>query len=329
MRPRLLQLFHLIFVAAAGFAGPSCLILDVDPGKAGAFPTLQAAIDSVPFKNTSPVCIRIAPVRYEGRVEIPKGKDHLFLLGTGPDREAVVITAAPAVDQKTLAIHGDDVWLENFTVENTAGSDGGPNGAVFSDAHHLIAKNLLIKGWQDTLPLWMDSSSFFQNCTILGSVDFIYGAGTAVFKDCEIVEIRVKGGGPITAPNTPASTPYGFVFLGCRIVRGDGVPDNSISLMRPWGDFASVTFIDCIMDGVRAKGLEAWDGRWRGQQNTIRASEYGSRTKQGSYIDLTQRVPWVRILTAEEASRFTPPAILSGWNPEQIHLPDGVLLPGK
>ena len=54
---------------------------------------------------------------------------------------------------------------------------------------------------------------YFENCTIAGHADFIFGAATAWFEKCHI---HCQGDGCITAASTPADQPFGFVFSNCR-----------------------------------------------------------------------------------------------------------------
>ena len=62
--------------------------------------------------------------------------------------------------------------------------------------------------------------SYFYKCEVWGHVDFIFGAGQAVFDDCDIVS-RDRGSktnnGYITAPSTEGDQPYGFLFVHSRL----------------------------------------------------------------------------------------------------------------
>ena len=61
-----------------------------------------------------------------------------------------------------------------------------------------------ITGYQDTL-FPNAGRSYFYKCEVWGHVDFIFGAGQAVFDDCDIVS-RDRGSktnnGYVTAPST-------------------------------------------------------------------------------------------------------------------------------
>src|SRR3954452_16614575 len=57
----------------------------------GDFATVQAAIDSVPSGNTTPVTIAIKPARYLGQVKAPSSAPFITLVGLGHSPSAVVI----------------------------------------------------------------------------------------------------------------------------------------------------------------------------------------------------------------------------------------------
>jgi pectinesterase len=284
-------------------------VLTVAPDAHGDAAPIQAAIDGVPAGNRASVLVTLAPGSYAGPVTVPGDKANVTLHGLGKDRTQVVLTAGAG--ETTLTAASPGLRVENLTLENTAGRTAGPNRALMCSGDRQVYENVLIKGWQDTL--WAREPKirlYFHDCDIWGSVDFIYGAATALFDDCDITERRDTGG-PLTAPSTPQEQPFGLVFLDCRLINGTGGMDNT-TLGRPWRPFGASAFLNCVMgDHVKARGWSEWDGR----EKTCRFCEYGSRTPSGALLDLSRRVPWAHRLTAAEAARYTPSAILGGWNP--------------
>jgi pectinesterase len=144
-------------------------------------------------------------------------------------------------------------------------------------------------GYQDTL-LTDAGCTSFSDCRIRGHVDFIFGAGTVWFDDCEIVaRMRSNGGegrkvGYLTAPSTLRSTPYGLVFNRCRLSKENDVPAASYSLGRPWRPMTTFTdgrygnpdavgqavFLNCWMDAhIDAAG---WSHMAYGTKDGGRAS---------------------------------------------------------
>src|SRR5438552_569782 len=64
----------------------------VDASGAGDFKTVQAAIDSVPSKNSERVRILIKPGTYEEQLQVPKDKPMVSLIGQGGKPEETVLT---------------------------------------------------------------------------------------------------------------------------------------------------------------------------------------------------------------------------------------------
>jgi pectinesterase len=117
-----------------------------------------------------------------------------------------------------------------------------------------------------------------HDCTVSGSYDFIFGAGTAVFDGCEIrSRLRPDAAqvtGYIAAPSTLRERRIGLLFRRCRLTRDRGVPDGSVYLARPWrpskrfpdGQYGNpdaagmAAFVDCWMDAHIAPA--GWTEMW-------------------------------------------------------------------
>lgn len=82
-------------------------------------------------------------------------------------------------------------------------------------------------GFQDTLyPHGKHSRHYYKNCCIEDTTDFIFAWPTAVFKDCEIYS--KKEGHYISAASTAKSSPYGFVFIHCKLT-GDAPKNGAMA----------------------------------------------------------------------------------------------------
>ena len=160
----------------------------------------------------------------------------------------------------------------------------------------------------------------------MGHVQFIFGARTAVFEDCDIIS-RDRGSrthnGYITAASTPASQPYGFLFVRSRLLKETpAMAPNSVALGRPWHPSAdpnvdnSVVYVDCYMDDhISARGWERMSSTdpaghviWFEPEHA-RFFEYRS-TGPGAIAS-----PSRRVLTDGEAHYYTVERVLAGWNP--------------
>ncbi len=273
---------------------------------------------SVPSGTVSaPVIIRIKPGVYRELIYVQREKRYFRLVGE--DAATTVITfnlnaTMTGLDGKpigtfrtpTAVIDADDFEAERLTFENTAGPVGQAL-ALRVDGDRARFRACRFLSWQDTI-LLNRGRQYFSRCLISGHVDFIFGAATAYFDDCEI---RVRGDGYITAASTPVDVPYGFVFRRARIT-GEAMARTYLG--RPWRDHASTTFLNSEMsEVVRPEGWHNWNRPER--ELTARYSEAGS-TGAGAGPD--GRVRWARTLTPDQARSLTPQAVLAGrdsWNP--------------
>ena len=294
------------------------------------YTNLQTAIDAAPDNGTMPFRISIKPGIYQGQFTIPKAKRNIQFLGQDATNTIITFnlnvtetdsTTNPRFKGIGLVVLGDDFRAEKITFQNTSG-DHGQALALRIDGDRAILNNCRLLGWQDTLMI-NNGRQYFTNCYVAGRVDFIYGSAAAVFDRCEI---HSKNGGHVTAANTPANHPFGFVFQNCQLT-GDpnpwlspsGVPANTNSapmadLGRPWRPYASVTYLNCDL-GAHIKP-EGWNN-WRNPTNelTARYAEYNS-TGPGANPD--KRFKWSKQLTQAEAEKITLDSVLGGddhWNP--------------
>lgn len=297
----------------------------------GNFTTVQAAVAAAPANGDKPFVILLKPGKYDGQIIVPADKPFIRLVGVEATNTVLtypfnVYEGASVTNPKFrgigVVVLGNDFSAENVTFENTSG-DHGQALALRVIGDRAVFKHCRMLGWQDTLRV-DDHRQYFTNCYVEGRVDFIYGSGTAVFDHCTI---HSKNGGYVTAANTPENTPFGFVFLDCRLT-GDPTPWMNptnpaaakparkplADLGRPWRAFASVAFVRCEMgDHIRPAGWNNWGDA--AKEQTARYAEYHST---GPGANPPARVPWAKQLTDEEARAYTVENILKGadgWNP--------------
>lgn len=285
------------------------------------YKTVQAAVNSVAEDNAESKVIFIKNGEYEERVEVKSpnvsllGEDaqktHLFYSVCVANGNADSMWNRNAMYVDSTA---DGFTAENLTIENsyayTNGSDQQAD-ALCIVADKTACINIRLVGYQDTLltdTRVKDENSnyevtrqYFEKCYITGNVDFIYGAGTSVFKDCDIVAryTEYKADGCFTAGRTYAATQYGYVFDNCRFLAEDNVADGSYRMARPWGADDSTTFINCYLGRAisTAEGTSYGDMSGNLAKNA-RFAEYGSYGP-GYVVNNTRP-----LLTSEEAKSY-------------------------
>ena len=213
----------------------------------------------------------------------------------------------------TLKVEGNGITFRNLTIENNA-APLGQAVALHTEGDRLVFVRCRLLGNQDTVYTGVAGTRlYFKDCYIEGTTDFIFGPSTALFEDCVL---HSKRNSYITAASTPADVAVGYVFRNCRLTAAEGV--DKVYLGRPWRPHAATVFIGCELGKHICPA--GWDN-WRNAANekTARYAEYGNR---GEGAALDGRVKWARLLSAEEAARYTDWKYIFGrcsdWLPEEI-----------
>ena len=223
-----------------------------------------------------------------------------------------------------------DVYLQDLTVRQARDwaekVSQGQAIAIRQRGKRVIYRNVTVQGVQDTYYLnKADASAYFENCTLSGEVDFIYGDGTMFFENCVLHPVSSKA--VITAPNTPAGG-KGIVFNGCRIEKTVEAKDDvtGYRLGRPWNDSPAATYINTVM------AVLPTDAGWGKMTDNlvVRFHEYGSKDADGNALDLTKRSiaecnaaegSDSPLLTELQAAEYTVEnvfaAVAEGWKPRE------------
>jgi pectin methylesterase-like acyl-CoA thioesterase len=278
----------------------------------GRYTTVQAAIDAVPANNTSRVAITIKPGTYREIVTIPSNKPYITLQGTGSSASQTVIVnnhssagGFGTSGSATVFINGHDFIATNLTMSND-NTDGSQDVAASLNADRSVYSNVRFLGNQDTM-LAYHNRSYLVNSYVEGTVDFIFGGGTAVFNACSIYEKR-SSGAPVTAANTDAAQTYGLLFYRSTIT---GAGTNVTTLGRPWGANAQVLFRESSLSSTIAAG-QPWINFGSTPWTGARYFEYRNT---GAGATTNSNRPQ---LTDAQAASYTPQRYLAGtdgWNP--------------
>jgi len=314
MKPMLMTV--LLAFAGTVFAQGDETEFTVAADGSGDFTSIQAAIDASKAFPYERITIHLKNGTYKEKVEVYPWNPDISLIGES--REGTVITYDDYFDKMqkgrnstfhtyTLHVRGNDFHAENLTIVNSSGPVG-QAVALHIEADRVSIVNTTLKGYQDTLYLAGEGfRTYFNNCHIEGSVDFIFGEGTALFENCEI---RSLADGFVTAASTPEGAAYGFVFNRCRLTAADGV--DKVYLGRPWRRYARTVFMNSKLgDHILAAGWDPW-GLGADKQSVY----YAEYANTGLGARRGDRVPWSRQLSGDEARTYTIENIFRGWNPD-------------
>lgn len=283
----------------------------------GDFFTVQEAVNAVPdFRKAGRTTILVRKGVYKEKVIIPASKINISLIGesgavlTNDDYASRLNCFGEEMStsgSSTCYIYAPDFYAENLTFENTAGRVG-QAVACFVSGDRAYFKNCHFLDNQDTLYTYGKSSrQFYEYCYIEGTVDFIFGWSTALFKDCVIHSLA---DGYVTAPATDKGKSYGYVFVGCRLTGSDGA--RKVYLSRPWRPYAQAVFIHCELGKhIAPEGWNNWNKKEA--EKTVFYAEYENRG-EGAYTK--GRASFGKQL--KEIKKYGADRILAGedgWNP--------------
>lgn len=329
-----------------------------------AYSTIQAALDAAPTNEAVRYRILIKAGHYKEKLNITRA--NIEIRGEGATSTIIHFDAYSGQARNyrednwgtpgsaTVSISTTDVHIADLTIENTFDfltNDGkkarkDPTAIADSQAVALLLdtnsdrvsfSRVTLNGYQDTLFVHGKRAYFYQS-TISGNVDFIFGQGNAVFEQSTIItrprnskfsEGEIQSF--ITAPSTNIAQEYGLTFLDCLLMREPGVPDQSVTLGRPWhptttfhdGRYADpdaigkTVFIRTFMDAhINPQGWSSMSGTARsGTERRIftpeesRFFEYQS-TGPGATVNAKRRQ-----LTDEQAAEYSLDKIFKDWQP--------------
>ncbi len=217
------NIIHSVLVAAMLLLQAASSIAQtivVDAAGKGNFTTIQAAIESLTDNAVKPRTVFVKNGVYNEKVFITKNN----IIITGESREKTIITQAIARDifrcnnpddwgVATLNLNGNDITLQNLTVQNNYGfqfdkpltvpcatDTAKHEKAVRKDGHQMALRsfattrlkvvNCIFKAFGgDTVSPWNveEGMFYFKDCVMEGGVDFYCPRGWAYAENCTFV----------------------------------------------------------------------------------------------------------------------------------------------
>ncbi|MEV6350035.1 pectinesterase family protein [Actinoplanes sp. NPDC051851] len=306
----------IVLLGLAAQPAAAATTLTVASDGSATYRTVQAAVDAVPAGNTSRITITIKAGTYRESVVIPSNKPYVTLEGLGSTpADTVIVNNKPAstagtTGSATVYVQSTDFYAKNLTFNNdydeTAnGSSQALALALYGDRARL--GYVRVTADQDTLLIYNSARAYVWSSYIEGTVDFIYGNGSAVFYACQIYEKR-SSGGYITAANTPSTQTYGFLIYKSTVT---GATNDLTYLGRPWGAAAQVTYRESTLSAT-VRVAQPWTDMSGNTWQNARFYEY-KNTGAGATTNSNRTQ-----LTDAQAANYTPEKYLAGsdgWNP--------------
>lgn len=291
----------------------SAMVLSVDVNGEGQFCTVQGGVDHVPAGNPQRVTITVAPGEYNEIVYVPSNKPRITV--RGESREGTVIrypnnATLNSANRALFGVDAADFNLENITLHNTTPKGGSQAEAFRGNNERIALTRVTLRSFQDTL--WLQGAGSVTGSYIEGDVDFLWGGGAVYFRDTELKMLTSSG---VYTQVRNAQGRYGYVFVNCRFTAAAGVSGSWLSRIDPAVyPYSQAVLVDSFLGPhIRPEG---WQLNNATLAPNVQFFEYGSKDLEGKPLDISQRAPFSRQLSAAEAGPFRNPAIvLGGWTP--------------
>ncbi|KAJ8764718.1 hypothetical protein K2173_009103 [Erythroxylum novogranatense] len=294
-------------------------VITVDVNGNGEFQSVQAVVDSVPGNNMKNVLIFISAGYYIEKVVVPATKPYITFQGAG--RDVTVIewhdrASDPGPDGAMLrtyrtasvTVFASYFSARNISFKNTApapmpGMQGWQAAAFRISGDKAYFSGCGFYGAQDTL---CDDAGrhYFKECYIEGSIDFIFGNGRSMYKDCELHSIANRFGSIAAQDRNSADEKTGFAFVGCRVT-GTG----PLYVGRAMGQYSRIVYSYTYFDDVVAHG--GWDD-WDHVSNKNKTAFFGVYKCWGEGAEAVRGVSWARELDYESAHKFLSKSFVNG-----------------
>ncbi|XP_077240853.1 putative pectinesterase/pectinesterase inhibitor 21 [Tasmannia lanceolata] len=289
----------------------------------GKFKTINEAIATIPKNSNKPYVIYVKGGVYKEMVMIDKSMWNVMLIGEGPEKTIITgnanfIDGIPTFKTATLAVVGEGFIGKNFGVQNTAGPQKHQAVALRVQSDKSVFYNCQFDGYQDTLYAHTHRQ-FYRDCTISGTIDFIFGDAAVVFQNCKIVVRKPMDNQQniVTAQGRKdRHEPTAIIIHNCTVVADKEYYPvrNKIPtyLGRPWKEYSRTFYIQSQLgDLIRPEGWLPWMGDFG--LNTCFYAEFNNR---GPGAALTKRVKWrgvkTSIMNADHAKQFTTGVFIQG-----------------
>ncbi|XP_054820127.1 pectinesterase/pectinesterase inhibitor-like [Prosopis cineraria] len=287
----------------------------------GQFKTLTDALKTVPPDNNKPFVIHVKAGIYKEEVIVAANTmNFVTIVGDGPTKTRFTGGKSQKDGFQTFHTSSFSVNANNFMAidvgfENTAGPSAGPAVALRITGDKAVIYRCYMDGHQDTL-YPSAYRQFYRDCTVWGTIDFIFGDAVTVFQNCTImVKKGVDGQEGVVAAGgkNQEAGPSALVFQGCKFLPDPSYMDTAavkkglqISyLARPWKPYAKTVIIESYIHEIfNPKGYVPFTGS--NFQDTCTALEYGNLGPGG---DVAQRVKWPGVdahLPRSKAAQYYP-----------------------
>ncbi|KAL3598156.1 hypothetical protein D5086_006074 [Populus alba] len=288
----------------------------------GQFKTISAALAAYPKNLRGRYVIYVKAGTYREYVAVAKDQPNVFIYGDGSRKTIVTGNKSFAKDglgtwkTATFIVEANGFIAKSIGFTNTAGPDGHQAVAIRANSDMSAFYNCRFDGYQDTV-LYQAGRQFYRNCVLSGTVDFLFGYGSAVIQNSLIIVRRPNPNqfNTVTADGRKErGQPGGVVIHNCRIVPEQKLVPERLKIKtylgRPWKAYSRAVVMESqLADFIQPDGWAPWSGNQF--LDTLYYAEYANG---GPGAATNRRVRWktLHFLKRSEALQFTVGTFLQG-----------------
>lgn len=178
------------------------------------------------------------------------------ILGSRIDTGHLVIFLLNWHVHGVAVVQGDGLIAQGIWFQNTAGPKGHQAVALRVSADRAAFYQCNFDGYQDTLYAH-NYRQYYRDCTVMGTIDYIFGNSIAVFQNCRLLAKKSTEAGQTnlyTAQGkTDRSQPTGFSFQECFFDGTSELRRNQKTfktfLGMPWKPYSTAVLLRSTVQG--------------------------------------------------------------------------------
>ncbi|CAK9154650.1 unnamed protein product [Ilex paraguariensis] len=294
----------------------------------GHYRSITSAIDEAPRYSNRRYIIYVKRGVYHENIDMKKQKTNVMLVGDGIGVTVVsgnrnFMQGWTTFRTATVAVSGKGFIARDMTFRNTAGPENHQAVALRVDSDQSAFFRCSMEGYQDTLYIH-SLRQFYRECSISGTIDFIFGNGAAVLQNCKIFTREPLPLQKVTITAQGRKNPH--QSTGFSIQNSYVYATRPTYLGRPWKEYSRTVFMNTYLSGqVQPRGWLEWYGDF-----ALNSLWYGEYRNHGPGASLSGRVQWPgyhMIKDASVANFFTVGRFIDGrsWLPSTgVKFSDGL-----
>ena len=193
---------------------------------------------------------------------------------------------------------------------------------IFIEADQSEFKDCQFLSSQDTMFTGNNTEhTYFKNCVIEGTTDYICGDGSAVFDGCTLSMYgygdKAASGSIIVA--SKALSQLGYLFNNCKVVKtsypGINKGITKTYFARPWRADSKVVFLNTEVEDANTIAPAGFTSMSNVTPAKAKYYEYKTHLADGTKVSTSSRAAGVNKMTDEEASAVKLEDYFEGWTP--------------